>query len=221
MDETRLFTSLGKEDKAVLIKLLRSAFRTMDTEQRRSVFSSLEEKDPPPSVRGKELFKKVNAFHRDSRAGKFYAAFDMNSKNFMHVPEETREWFETLGDLLENSTRLAKQGNHTAAVQCFSLLYELIKAVDSGDDEIVFADELGSWMIPGDTKKFARAYLSALAKTSTPEEFTKAALPLIRDDSSGVRQVYASAIRVANKEQKAFLNTEIERQHIKTGSPVV
>ncbi len=38
------------------------------------------------------------------------------------------------------------------AVQCFKLLHELIDKMEDGD-EIVFADEYGTWMITGDEKR--------------------------------------------------------------------
>ena len=218
MDETELFERLGKKKRPDLMGLLRSVYRVMNTEQRRIVFGKMAEKVPASPMDGKKLLKKVKQFHGDSLAGKYYAPFDMNSKNFSHIPEETDEWFEALSDLLENSTRLSKQGEHLLAVQCFMLLYELIDAMDSGR-EIIFADELGSWMIAGDTKKFVNAYLRSLARVSTPEEFARAAVPLIREDSCGgsfVHKVHSTALRVANKEQKICLQAEIERRKIKT-----
>jgi len=218
MNETELFEGLDEKKKDELMELLRAAYRIMNTEQRRTVFGKTAEKVLSLQIDGKKLLKKVKQFHRDSLAGKYYASFDMNSKNFTHIPEETDEWFEALSDLLENSARLSKQGEHSLAVQCFMPLYELIEAVDSGC-EIVFADELGSWMIPGDQKKFVNAYLRSLAQVSTPEEFTKAAVSLIREDSCGesfFHKVHSTALRVANKEQKNFLQTEIERHKIKT-----
>jgi hypothetical protein len=87
-------------------------------------------------------------------------------------------------------------------------------------DEIVFADEFGSWMIPGDEKKFIAAYLSSLAVVASPESFTTTALPLLKRDStySFSCQVYATAVRVANKEQLAKLKAEIKRQNVRTTS---
>ena len=85
-------------------------------------------------------------------------------------------------------------------------------------EEIVFAEEVGSWMIPGDEKVYLRAYIRALADTATPEAFTEAVLPLLRRDSyaSFTQKVYATAIRAANTRQKAQLKAAITRHHIKT-----
>ena len=52
---------------------------------------------------------------------------------------------------------------HAAA--CFGILYELIDAMERGD-EIVFAEEVGGWMIPGDEKEYVAAYMTSLAATT-------------------------------------------------------
>ncbi len=88
--------------------------------------------------------------------------------------------------------------------------------------EIVFADELGSWMIPGDQKVYIAAYLTSLAVVASPEEFAAVSLPLVRRDSwqSFYTQAYATAVRVATVEQRAHLDAEIRRQNIRTpGEP--
>lgn len=217
MDKARLFEILEKQDLSVLIDLLDLAYDEMDTNQRRSVFGEIVKKIPTSVIDAKELLKEIKVFHKKSLNGKYYAPFNVNSKNYMHIPEKTEEWFETLGDFLENSTRVVEQGEHLFAIKCFGLLYELIDKMEDGE-EIVFADELGSWMIPGDEKKFISAYITSLASNSTPEEFTKVTLPLIRRDSceSFANKVYSSVIGAANKEQRAYLEGEIKRQNIET-----
>jgi hypothetical protein len=147
----------------------------------------------------------------------YYAPFNINSKNWMHVPEETKEWFEELGDLLQSSVQLTVQNDHLHAVACFGILYQLIEAMENGE-EIVFSDEIGSWMIPGDEKECIAAYMTSLAATATPEEFTTTALPLLRRDSwqSFSTQAYPSAIRAADKAQREYLEAEIKRQKIRT-----
>jgi hypothetical protein len=85
-------------------------------------------------------------------------------------------------------------------------------------EEIVFGDEIGSRMIPGDEKQAIAAYMAALAATATPDEFIKAGLPLIQRDSSQsfTTQAYASAARVATAAQRAHLEAEIQRRKIRT-----
>src|SRR5206468_5048912 len=84
--------------------------------------------------------------------------------------------------------------------------------------EIVFAEELGSWMIRADEKTLIRSYLSSLASVATPDAFTVAAIPLIKRDSfqSFSCKVYSITTRAANKEQLASLKVEVERQNVRT-----
>jgi hypothetical protein len=98
------------------------------------------------------------------------------------------------------------------------MLFEVLEALKQGK-EIIFAAEAGSWLIPTDEKAWWKTYLTSLAATSTPEAFKAAALPLIQRDSwqSFASQAYASAMQVANHEQKAHLKAELQRRQVRTG----
>lgn len=217
MDGERLFKFLKKQKKNDLLEFLQSSFNYMDTEQRRSVFGKFYNQIEPGRINGKKLLQKIQKFEKDSFAGEYYAPFEINSKNFSEIPQETEMWFEELNELLSSSTQLSKQGDHAVAIECFSILYDLISDMDSGE-EIVFADEYGSWMIPGDEKEYIRAYITSLAKMKSPEDFSDLVIPLIRRDSyeSFVNKVYNFAIKVATDEQKSYLNKAIKSKKIKT-----
>ena len=217
MDGEQLFKFLKKQKKNDLLEFLQSSFNYMDTEQRRSVFGKFYNQIEPGRINGKKLLQKIQKFEQDSFAGEYYAPFEINSKNFSEIPQETEMWFEELNELLSSSTQLSKQGDHAVAIECFSILYDLIFDMDSGE-EIVFADEYGSWMIPGDEKEYIRAYITSLAKIKSPEDFSDLVIPLIRRDSyeSFVNKVYNFAIKVATDEQKSYLNKAIKSQKIKT-----
>lgn len=217
MDKVRLFDYLSTQDSTILLDLLDKAYSEMKHDQREVVFGQIARKMPPEPVDGEVLLDEVEQFKRESLAGMYYKPFNINSKNWMHVPEKTKEWFAEMGDLLKASTQLTAQGDHLHAVACFGTLYELIEEMEKGE-EIVFGDEIGSWMIPGDEKTYITAYMTSLANTATPTEFTAAALPLIQRDSwqSFSTQAYPAAIRVANAAQKEHLEAEIQRQKIRT-----
>jgi hypothetical protein len=219
VNEQRLFAFLKRQSPSALLDLLQHAYRAMSVSQRQAVFQTMVKDIPASAVEGTELLKRLTQFHRDSLARQYYAPFEINSKNYTQIPDETEEWFEILGELLEDSSKLTEQEEHALAVACFGLLYELIDYMETGE-EIVFADEVGSWMIPGEEKKFMAAYLSSLAVVASPESFTTTALPLLKRDSTSSFscQVYATAVRVANKEQRAQLKAEIKRQHVRTTS---
>src|SRR5438067_1753309 len=172
MDKTRLFERLSTQDLSTLLGLLQVAYDVMTWDQREAVFGRYIEAAPPAAVEAVEgamLLEEVEVFHEESLAGAYYAPFAINSKNFMHIPDKTRVWFRRLGDLLEAGCRLTAQGEHQYAASCFGILYDLIDAMALGR-KIVFGEEIGSWMIPGNAQDFVAAYMTSLAATATPEE---------------------------------------------------
>ncbi len=217
MNKERLFDHLKTQDHSTLFELLRSAFDVLDTNERHGVFGRIIKEIPPSPVDGDELVGDVEAFYSNSISGFYYEPFDINSKNFSDIPEETEEWFDEIGDLLDDSARLTDQGDHHFAVQCFKRLYELIDKMEDGE-EIVFADEYGAWMITGDEKRFITAYLTSLSAISTPEAYAAGSIPLIKRDSheNFHNKVYSIALKAAGKEQKAHLKKQVKLQNIRT-----
>ncbi len=216
MEKNRILDALKDQDTTVLIELLATAYDEMNTTQRRAVFGEFARKLPPPVIDGEELLGDIEVFREESLAGVYYAPFNVNSKNYMDIPEETEEWFERLGDYLEQSRQLSQQGNHHLAIQCFGVLYTLIDTMEDGE-EIVFADELGGWMIPVDEKPCLHAYITSLSAISTPEDFTIAVIPLLRRDSyeSLANKVYPTIKKVATTAQLKAIDTEVARQNIR------
>jgi hypothetical protein len=217
VDEEHVFAHLTKMKKAALLEYLRAAFEEMSVDQRLAVFGDLAHKPPKGRVDGGELWAEVERFRADSLAKYYYAPFEMNSKNFMYVPDETKEWCDHFADLARDACRLTAQGDHATAVKCFAALDELYQAVDAGA-EIIFAEEAGSWMIPFDDKEWLKAYLTSLAATGTPEDFAAAAVPIIARDSRRDfdDETYASACAAATTEQRARLDAELKRQNVRT-----
>jgi hypothetical protein len=217
MNKEQIFQYLSEQSSDVWFKLLEDAYDYLSYDDRSDLFGSYEKEAPPTEVEGDDLLLEIQQFDKRSRAGRYYAPFNINSKNYSHIPEETEEWFEELGNYLQDSCQLTAQGDYQEAVACFALLYELIELLREGE-EIVFGDEIGTWMIPGDEKQYNTAYFTALAQTATPEAYATVIVPLAKTDSwqSFYGQVYETAVRVANKEQKEKLDAEIQRLHIRT-----
>lgn len=216
MNKKQLLEFLEKQDASVLIELLELSYDVMKINQRQEVFGSLEVQSLPSEINQEELLKDIQIFVEKSLARYYYASFEINSKNFMYVPQETENWFEELGDFLKDTTQISKLGNHHLAVKCFQLLYQLIEQMESGE-EIVFAEEIGSWMIPGDEKEFIRAYIYSSSLILTPKQFLKIVLPLIKRDSyqSLSNRVFDSAIQFATPQQKNLLTSEIRKNKIR------
>lgn len=106
VNEEIIFKSIGKLKKAELVKYLKSSFYEMDDRQRRDVFLELQNSVLNKNIKPKELYSKILEFHKRSVAGEYYAPFDINSKNFMHIPNETDEWFSELSYFLDEASKL-------------------------------------------------------------------------------------------------------------------
>src|SRR5207248_5155842 len=112
----------------------------------------------PVAVDGELLWHEIEEFRNDSLAGVYYAPFNMNSRNYRHIPEETRDWCDRFARFAADASRLTAQGEHAQAVACFAPLFELAEALAWGK-EIIFAEEVGCWLIPADEKAWLKAYL--------------------------------------------------------------
>lgn len=176
MNKERLFRLIRKQDRETILALLQSTYDFLDLDDRQSVFGEFVQRMPPVSVDGKLLLVDIKHFVVVSRDGYYHEPFMIDSRNFMEVPEQTEEWFEKMGDFLQDSCQLTAQEAYQHAVACFGLLYELIEDMENGE-EIVFGDEIGSWMIPGDEKQYLTAYITAVAHIATIEAFADVVIP--------------------------------------------
>jgi hypothetical protein len=224
MNRDKLFAYLKQQDANVLLGLLGNCFDAMSMQNIRDVFYHLEDKFVSQfPTDGNTVLENIQTFQKKSLQGDYYAPFDINSKNCMDIPEETEMWFEKLAELLLECTRLSAQGDHTIAVECFNKLFELMDQMESGNDEIIFADEYGMWMLPIYKKQYIKAYLESSAKILNPEEYVETILPLLSRDSreSCHNKIYENAIRTANTKQKTLLDEHIIKNKIKTQSASV
>jgi hypothetical protein len=182
MHEASLSAFFKKQEPASLIASLEAAYDTMSIAQRRKVFGSLPLEPELATLDEAQLLNAIKTFYEESLQGVYYAPFEINSKDYMHIPKQIEQWFDKLGALLQGATGISAKGNHALAVECFTILYQFIDEMLEGE-EIVFADEYGTWMIPGDEKTFIRAHLHSLSVVSTPEGFAEAVMPLVKRDS--------------------------------------
>jgi len=128
VDDQHVFAWLKKQKKDALLVCLRAAFDVMNAKQRRIVFADVLRPEVTTSGDGDKLRAEIEKFRRDSLARKYYAPFNVNSKNFMDVPEKTEEWCDRFVAFVSAASRLTISGEHTQAVGCFALLFELVEA---------------------------------------------------------------------------------------------
>ncbi|MCW7551180.1 hypothetical protein NX722_00595 [Endozoicomonas gorgoniicola] len=217
MNKDILFAILNQKSQEELLELLNEAWRVMSTNQRSEIFSpvmSKEQYEYPAS--GKKTLAAIRKFHKESYDGEYYAPFDINSKNYMNIPEETDGWFARLDELFTECTKLSNQKEYSAALEGYELLFELAEAVDSGE-EIIFADETGMWMFTGDEKAYFTAYIKAAAGGCSDEEFVEKAMYALRQDNDRCcgYELYSVVQSIATKEQAERIDGEIKSRNLK------
>lgn len=116
----------------------------MGEAHRREVFENFIWQSSLENLTPEKHLSDVKAFYDDSIKGIYYQPFAMDSKNYRDIPEKTKQWFNALGDLLDLTCILAEKGEKEIARSCFEKLFTLIEKMT---DEIVFAHELGDWML--------------------------------------------------------------------------
>ena len=217
MNKDAVFQILGKKKQQQLLAVLEEAWDQMSTPQRWEVFDGFinEARSDIPAI-PEDTIKAVKQFQKDSLDGVYYAPFDINSKNFMDIPEETDAWFATLDELFAECAKLTRQKEHRVAVDGFDILYALIDRL--GDDEIVFADELGMWMFPGDMKDHNKAYIQAASAICPLDEFKEKALSVISEDhhSGGANKTYSLVKSIGTPEQMALVDQVVQDRKLIT-----
>ena len=217
MNTVRLFEFLERQSSSVLVQMLQDAYHEMSVAQRQSVFGKYVEDFSLDMVDGEVLLEEIVVFHSGSLDGVYFEPFAEEAKRYGELPEETEEWVEKMSEFLESTTRLTEQGDHLVAVQCYEMLFELIMEVESGS-EIVYAQDPGIRLIPGDPRKYINGYITSLSVTLRPEDFTREVMPLLRQEGavSFKHHVYTAVINIANKAQKIDLLRELKRQELRT-----
>jgi len=214
-NEKKLFQLISKLKKVELLEYIKSCYYEMDDKQQRSIFGELYNKSVNKNRTPEKLYLEIKSFCEKSNAGYYYAPFNINSKNFMYTPNETDEWFDELSEYLDASSNLVKEKKYKIANNCFENLYSLIEKMEEGE-EIVFADEYGTWMISTELD-YDEAYIKSLAKTKNEKEFTEKVIPLLIRDSyeSFSSKIYKKIKKVSKIKQMREVDKEIELQEIK------
>lgn len=214
VNEKIIFEIFKKLKKTELIEYLESSFYEMDDKQRRDVFLELQNSTVNKNIKPKKLYSKVLEFYEKSVNGAYYAPFDINSKNFMNIPNETDEWFSEVSYYLDETSKLVEKKEYLMAKKCFEILYNSIEELGNG--EVVFADEYGTWMIL--TKfDYDNAYIISLSQTEDENKFAEKVLPLLIRDSyeSLSSKIYSKIRKTANSKQFRKVKEEIKSRNIR------
>jgi len=201
MEKKVLIMALKKQTKEQLISLLLESYEVLNKPQRNRFFETIYDKVKTPKFNAQNIHEEILKFYKESITGKYYAPFDINSKNFSDIPEETELWCDLLAKHFTNALELFDREEYEMATECFDKLYYIQVNMC---EEIVFAHELGTWMIPIKQATIIPKYIESMAKTKTAEGFKNGIKMLMDIDDYDYKKtkVLNKAMRVGTQEQK-------------------
>jgi len=137
---------LRKKSKQQLIDLISASYQLSSDESIWKLFNDLVYEVYLTDLNAEWIRERIDIFYSDSLRGKYYEPCDTNAKSIMEIPERTNIWFFELATLLDLCCELVLKGQ---TVQARFGLSKLIDLIDNKmlESEIVYADELGDWMI--------------------------------------------------------------------------
>lgn len=217
INKKKLFAAINKLKKSELISLLEDSFDNMEGGTQRNVFGELFKEHTKRERTPEKLLEEIEKFYNKSKEGYYYAPFNVNSKNFSDIPEETDEWFDEISDYLDFVSELVKEEQYKIGLKCFTLLFELIDKMEKGE-EIVFADELGDWMISAKEDYMEKYIITISKEIEEIEEYVNILIPRIKSDSyfAFSKKVYKKVKKHSNSIQLKAINKEIKLQSIRT-----
>jgi hypothetical protein len=96
-----------------------------------------EQMKPDGTARGR-LLATVHTFREASLRGDYYEDFMVDSKNYMDKSRGTETWIAECGRLIDRCVDSAGKGRHAEAREAFDILFDLLRRVDAGDEDIGF-----------------------------------------------------------------------------------
>jgi hypothetical protein len=209
--------ALRQLKKAQLLQVLRATYQALPPAQVVSVFGEYVDltrlDSASPARKGTapgRLLEAVQRFHAESLAGHYYESFPVNSKNCRDRSEGTELWISQCNRLFDQCGKLSRKGHHAEVHTAMELLFELLKQIDTGSDEIIFfADEAGSWQVGIDAEQVLPVYFTSLAAVATPEEYATRVVEVIKEWGSYAAERFLNAARkAANAVQRKALATK-------------
>lgn len=210
-----LFSHLAKQKKAELLTLLEAVFDAMPESLHPLVFGEVYKETSLPKWNAAQLLAEIRQFRADSLAKKYYASFNINSKNYRHIPDETEAWFSTTSRFIDLCVQMVAKKASLESTTCFEEALALITLMEN-NSQIVFADEYGSWMISS-PRGYLHAYVKAWAQVADPTVFADKIAPWLKWDSvnSFADKVYDAVRQYASTEQLKVIQDRIETDKIR------
>lgn len=153
------------------------------------------------------LLEEVQKFCAEGIDGKFYLSFDVNARNCSEQSKGTDTFIAEFDRLIAKCVRAAETGPCQTVGQAFEALFSLLRAIDEGNDDVLFfADDGGAWSVGVDWNKALPGYFMCLAQTATARHYVHCVDRVIADFSEHDRGRHmAQAWTAANTEQRELL----------------
>lgn len=154
------------------------------------------------------LLDDVREFYDAAIAGDYYETVEINNRGRQEQSEGTDAFVAEFDRLLHLCIHAADQKVHSEARASFELLFELLRHIDKGNDDVLFFADDGSSLDVGVNWRAALpAYFRCLAETSSPEEYARNVGDAIEDLAKSDRPQYLIVARnVANGKQRIALD---------------
>jgi len=206
VDLRKLRRSLGQLTRGELLIVAQRATKMVPEGALPSLLGGLLELQPGLALAQgpAALLEEVESFRAESIGGEFYVGFDVNSRNCREQSRGTDEFIAEFDCLVAKCVREAEAEPCQAVTQAFEVLFSVLRAIDEGNDDVLFfADEGGSWSVGVDWRKVLPAYFLCLAQTASAEEYALCVNRLISEFAEHDRGRHmAHAWNVASAEQQ-------------------
>jgi hypothetical protein len=163
--------------------------------------------DTPPRC----VLEQVRRFHEEALGGDYHDDTWDRSREIEEESLGTQLFIADCHRILDLCVAATSQGDYADARNAFELIFDLLREVDEGRDDILsFFDDRGVWQFGIDWGVVFRAWLRCLAQTSSPLEYARSVsgaidAPYILIEREVLREFASQA---GSLEQRAALKDE-------------
>jgi hypothetical protein len=205
INQERAFAVLTRLSHGDLLTILAKLLRRLEPGDLESAFSGYahphELGDVEPQPR-RTLLEATREFTEAAMQGAYYEAFAINWRNSTQESGGTQEFEARLDLLFDRCIEEAKTGEPSEVCASYEMLFELLRAIERWDRDIVFwADEGGIWNFHIQWSRVLPPYFRCLRETAPTECEGRAkgviAALVDRGDQDRLRQLLAEVLEGA------------------------
>ena len=120
------------------------------------------------------LLDEVHTFHAASLGGQFYEELPIHFKNTTDQSTGSDAFIAEFDRLIRHCIRAAKTAPPLAVRESFELLFDVLRCIDKGNDDIIFfADEGGSGDVGVDWCSVFPVYFRCVSQTAAAHAFAQ------------------------------------------------